>query len=345
MTGERGFRVFNVSKDAFLRHVDFLRLRYKISGPVKRDGHAAFSGISSASELFLDYETTMIPPSKVFFYKAEQDILFFEHSDTVRIKEALPPENGDEIILGIHPCDMNAIFYLDKVFSEDPYYMAVRERTLLVALNCNRAGAHCFCSSLGTGPHLKAESGYDALLTDAGEGYLVEIKSERGRAAFGLEGPEAGPEGRKLKSEKEMEAIESFRKIIDLGGLDAIFIKNQAHPVWSRTAEGRCLSCSNCVMVCPTCFCHDIVDETEMGLAQTRRFRRWDACQDAGFSKVHGGNFRSRREARLRQFVMHKLNYTAQFGTPGTVGCGRCIKWCPTGIDLTEIAREIRRTV
>jgi Fe-S oxidoreductase len=96
-------------------------------------------------------------------------------------------------------------------------------------------------------------------------------------------------------------------------------------------------------MVCPTCFCYDIVDETSMDLKTVRRFRHLAACQDIRFAEVYGGNFRQRRAARLRQFVTHKLNQTSQYGVLGTVGCGRCITWCPTGIDLTEIASEIRR--
>jgi ferredoxin len=128
-----------------------------------------------------------------------------------------------------------------------------------------------------------------------------------------------------------------------MGGLDNLFIKNMEHRVWRHTADRRCLSCTNCVMVCPTCFCYDVVDEISMDLKTATRHRQLDACQDAKFAEVHGGNFRQRRAARLRQFVTHKLDQTGQYGVPGTVGCGRCITWCPTGIDLTEMAKEIQR--
>jgi ferredoxin len=96
-------------------------------------------------------------------------------------------------------------------------------------------------------------------------------------------------------------------------------------------------------MVCPTCFCYDTWDRAELDLSVIERIRRWDSCQDERFAEVHGGNFRSTREARLRQFVCHKLSYwVEQYGCFGCVGCGRCVTWCPTGIDLTEIAAEIR---
>jgi ferredoxin len=198
---------------------------------------------------------------------------------------------------------------------------------------------------MGTGPFLKAQNGYDMLLTDFGDDYLLELKTERALRMFGVDDiKKAGRDAFRFKDEKEGAALQRFTRKLDIRGLDRLLRKNAEHPVWRNTAEEACLSCSNCVMVCPTCFCYDLFDEIAMDGKSVRRYRQWDACQDAKFAEVHGGNFRARRTARLRQFVSHKLEQTHQYGMFGTVGCGRCITWCPTGIDLTEMAKEVQRS-
>ena len=247
------------------------------------------------------------------------------------------------LLIGIHPCDVHALLYLDLVFARDPYYQAVRCKTLLLAVNCLQPGRFCFCSSMNTGPFWKESNGCDMVLTSLTEGWLAEPLSEQGAELFAGGAPAAGMHLRE-KEELETKARQGIGKHLDQEGLQELLLRNLNHPVWSRTAEERCLSCANCVMVCPTCFCHDIRDRVDMDLRSVGRYRQWDACQDAGFAEVHGGNFRGSRAARLRQFVMHKLDYRSQYGRPGTVGCGRCIEWCPTGIDLTRIAGEIRRS-
>ncbi len=342
MTGEHAFQKYRITKESFRLLVDSLMGELRVVGPVSEGGQIFFHEISSAEELQMNYPSTMEPPSKTFFYRPQEELLIFERGKNISVKE-IPPLEEKILALGVHPCDMHAILYLDKVFHEDPYYMARRDNTILVALNCTEVSEHCFCSSVGTGPHLKVEAGYDMLLTDVGEFYLAEPKTERGAALTQGVRP-ARVDELLLKDEEEKQLLKDIQKQIDVKGLDACFLENIGHPVWARTSDERCLSCGNCVMVCPTCFCHDVVDETEMSLKTTRRLRRWDTCQDLHFAGVHGGNFRRTRAARLRQFVTHKLDYTPQFGATGTVGCGRCIRWCPTAIDLTEMAKEIQRS-
>ncbi|MDH5203581.1 MAG: 4Fe-4S dicluster domain-containing protein [Nitrospirota bacterium] len=348
MTGVHGFREFNVliSKDVFFSCIDTLRPEYKVFGPVRDGNQTVFKEISSSADLFMDYSTTMLSPGKMFIYKPKEDMLKFRDDGTLSVAEVMTGVEK-QVIVGIHPCDISAIFYLDRTFLGefvDPFYKARRENTILIALNCMQVSENCFCSSVGTGPHLHIQSGYDVLLTDLGEDYLAEIKSEKGFEVFRVKGQETGPNEWSLKSEKEKSLLKSFKKIIDTRGLDELLMKNLDHPVWATTADERCLSCSNCVMVCPTCFCYNIVDEMSMDLKEITRFRQLDACQDLRFAEVHGGNFRSTRASRLRQFVIHNLNYTSQYGVTKTVGCGRCITWCPTNIDLTEMAKEVQRS-
>jgi len=346
MTGERTFQKFRrlISKKAFLLWLDSLKKDYKLIGPVKEGKHAVFKQADSSEELFLEYKTTMLSPGKLFLYKPKEELFRFKAGNKLDIEEVSPAVERQAII-GVHPCDVNAILYLDRTFLgefKDPHYEARRKNTVIISLNCAQVSENCFCSSVGTGPFLHAVSGYDMLLTDFEDEYLVEIKSRKAEELFGLKGQGAGQDALKFKAEKEKSLKSKFKKAVNVLGLDNIFAENAEHPVWERTAEEKCLSCANCVMVCPTCFCYDVKDEMSLDLKTVTRYRCFDACQDMRFAEVHGGNFRQRRVARLRQFVTHKLNQTNQYGVLGTVGCGRCITWCPTGIDLTELSEELR---
>ncbi|MCB0197785.1 MAG: 4Fe-4S dicluster domain-containing protein, partial [Anaerolineae bacterium] len=121
-----------------------------------------------------------------------------------------------------------------------------------------------------------------------------------------------------------------------------LLYQNLEHPRWDHIAN-RCLSCANCTQVCPTCFCSDVVEVSDLENHKDERLRVWDSCFSLDFSHVHGGNIRPTTRARYRQWLTHKLaSWIDQFGTLGCVGCGRCITWCPVGIDLTEEVRAIR---
>ncbi len=347
MTGAPASRIsdFLVPKASFFRWLDSLRESFSVVGPVAEEDRTVFREIASADELHMEYASTMLSPGKVYLYSPREDLFRISFGKDLTIEE--PPRSPvQRIIAGIHACDTHAVFYLDRTFLgafRDPLYENRRSNTMLIALNCSAASRNCFCSSMGAGPFLKAEKGYDMLLTDLEDAYLVEIRTERCRVLFNADATQsADAEVFRRKEEKERSALRTFTKTINTDGLDRALRENPEHPVWGRTADERCLSCANCVMVCPTCFCHDVVDELSMDMKTVRRYREWDACQDARFAEVHGGNFRARRTARLRQFVTHKLDQTHQYGVFGTVGCGRCITWCPTGIDLTEMAKAIQ---
>ncbi len=337
-----------VAKKEFLPWFDSLGENFELIGPAQEGPETVFRKVGSSAELNLDYKSTMLPPGKTFLFPAQEDLFTFtwktaDLKGEIAVDEVLP-QAAKKALIGIHPCDLNAVLYLDRTYLgayKDPHYEARRKNTVLIALNCEQVGPNCFCSSMGAGPFLKAEAGYDMLLTDMGDDYLVELKSDRAAELFTASGRKASGGDLVRKDEKEKTALGKFRKFVRTEGLDSILAKNTDHPVWSTTADERCLSCANCVMVCPTCFCYTMVDEMSMDLATARRFRHWDACQGKKFAEVHGGNFRLRRLARLRQFVTHKLDQTFQYGVFGTVGCGRCITWCPTHIDLTEIVKEL----
>ncbi len=243
-----------------------------------------------------------------------------------------------KVFFGIHACDVAGLFVLDRTFSRrypDPAYAARRQDTIVIGVNCLEPGANCFCSTFDTGPDLKG--GFDIGLSWIDDKWLVEVATETGaRLMSEVDKEPARPEVMELKNEKIRAARSSMAKAFDLKkGLRALN-DNYDHPYWEEPAE-RCLSCANCINVCPTCFCYRMTDESALDGAVTARTRQWDACQNEQFASVHGGNFRPERVDRIRQWVNHKINWTIeQYGVSGCVGCGRCVTWCPTAIDITE---------
>jgi sulfhydrogenase subunit beta (sulfur reductase) len=143
---------------------------------------------------------------------------------------------------------------------------------------------------------------------------------------------------------------EAMTKKMKTGDLPGLLYRNSEHPRWAEIAE-RDLGCGNCTMVCPTCFCNSSFDTVSVQAISSNlrefsgvRRRSWDSCFSKNFARVHGGNFRPSRRARYRHWMTHKLAYWIdQFGRPGCVGCGRCITWCPVGIDITRELEELRR--
>jgi sulfhydrogenase subunit beta (sulfur reductase) len=250
--------------------------------------------------------------------------------------------------LAVRSCELHAIAIQDRVFLQgpyvDPHYRARREGAFIIAVNCGQAGGTCFCTSMNTGP--KVQDGFDLslteLLADAHE-FLVEVGSERGAAllatvpnrppdpmhtalAANAIANAEGNQGRHMRSDDVRELLQA----------------NLEHPRWDDVAQ-RCLTCGNCTMVCPTCFCTAVSDENDLATGAAERKRRWDSCFTLDFSYIHGGSVRNSPRSRYRQWMTHKLaSWVDQFGTSGCVGCGRCITWCPVGIDITEEVRAIR---
>jgi ferredoxin len=197
---------------------------------------------------------------------------------------------------------------------------------------------------MGTGP--KCSTGFDLALTELEEIFVLEVGSELGAEMLaGCEWRpagafELGQQGRLLA-----QAETQMGRSLDTRDLPDLLLNNLDHPRWSEIGE-ICLSCTNCTMVCPTCFCSDVQDVSDLDGRNTARVRVWDSCFNPDFSYVHGGNVRPSIRARYRQWLTHKLaSWQEQFGTPGCVGCGRCITWCPVGIDLTHEVAAIRGEV
>jgi len=251
--------------------------------------------------------------------------------------------------LGVRACDLHAIAVQDRVFMGDRHvdedYAARRRDAFLVAVNCTKAGGTCFCVSMGTGP--RAGGGFDLALTElldeAGHRFLVEVGSDRGAEVLAeLPRRPAGDDDERRATEVVERTAASMGRTLDTDGLKELLYANAEHPRWAAVAD-RCLTCGNCTLACPTCFCSTVEDVTDLAGAEAQRTRRWDSCFTLDHSYVHGGSVRPSARARYRQWMTHKLaSWIDQFGTSGCVGCGRCITWCPVAIDITEEAAAIR---
>lgn len=249
--------------------------------------------------------------------------------------------------LGVRACELAAIAVQDRVFLGGPYvdplYRARREAVLLIAVNCTQAAATCFCTSMNSGPRCAA--GFDLALTELEQGFTVECGSDRGRELLRRLMPSGEPapaDANQLQAAESArsQAVAQITRHMNTDGLRDLLLGNLDSPRWDAIAE-RCLSCTNCTMVCPTCFCSTVTEVTE--LTQVDRRRQWDSCFNIDFSRVNGNPARNSIAGRYRQWLTHKLaTWHDQFGTSGCVGCGRCITWCPPGIDLTEEVVELR---
>jgi len=253
--------------------------------------------------------------------------------------QAVIPAPPRTALLGVRGCDLAGLAMQDRIFLHDrfpdPHYAARRAGLLLIAVGCTRAVATCFCASMGTGP---APSGhYDVALTEVEDGFIAHTGSDAGRdllAALALARAGAAMLGR--EREAYASCAGSMQRSLPREALRDLLYENLSHPRFDAVAA-RCLSCANCTMVCPTCFCHDVRDEPSLDGASSLRVRDWDSCFNPEHAQVHGLNFRPHVRERYRQWLVHKLaSWVDQFGASGCVGCGRCISWCPVGIDLTE---------
>jgi Fe-S-cluster-containing hydrogenase component 2 len=244
--------------------------------------------------------------------------------------------------IGMRACELAAVAVQDRVFMQkdyvDPIYAARRKRAFFVAVNCTQAAPTCFCTSMKTGPH--CTSGFDVALTELDTGFVVEVGGDRGAdvaASLDLR-PATEAELQSAEIERRR-AAEGQVRSLPVDDVRDLLTNNMQHPRWNDVAE-RCLSCTNCTMVCPTCFCSSVQEVTDLDAAHVERRRSWDSCFNFDFSYMNGGVVRNSIRSRYRQWLTHKLaTWHDQFETSGCVGCGRCITWCPVGIDLTaEIA-------
>jgi sulfhydrogenase subunit beta (sulfur reductase) len=346
---------------------------YRPVGPTLEDGHLVYGELTAVQDLPLGwtdeqqggtFRLKKREDQALFAYGVGQQswkqFLFPPHQQLWQAAREgsgfqIKPPSGEVpkfAFIGVHACDLHALEVQDRVFLQgryvDPVYRARREQALVVAVNC--AGRVCgtgFCVSMGTGP--RATAGFDLAFTEvleSGRHFLVtEIGTARGAEIF-REAPHrsAAPEELEAAARLAEDTARHLGRELDTTGIKELLYGNYEHPRWDDVA-GRCLTCGNCTLVCPTCFCHTMEDVTDLTGAVAERRRRLDVCFTVDYSYIHGGSIRATPRSRYRQWLTHKLaTWIDQFGCSGCVGCGRCITWCPVAIDITEEVRAIRET-
>ncbi|MFF3164720.1 4Fe-4S dicluster domain-containing protein [Streptomyces sp. NPDC003273] len=359
-----------MGRDGMAALVDVLiRRGYTVVGPTVRDGAIVLAELSSADELPYGwgveleagrYRLRERPDGAAFANAAgPQSWKSFLHPARVRewsadraegalvfsADRAEPPRYA---FLGVRPCDLRAIAVQDRVLTggahRDPGYERRRSGALLIVVECTEPGATCFCVSMGTGP--AAGPGYDLVMTEVadedGHRFWVRSGSREGAEILAeLPARPADPETRETARANVDAAAERMGRTMPEADLRELMAGTLDAPRWDDVA-GRCLTCGNCTMVCPTCFCTTTEDVTDLTGDHAERWRLWDSCFDLDFSRLHGGPVRSSARSRYRQWMTHKLGtWYDQFGSSGCVGCGRCIVWCPVGIDITEEAAAL----
>lgn len=337
---------------------------YEVIGPRVEDGTAAYGPVRNVDELAKgwtdaqgpgEHNTRQEGEAYFGFHPGPEGFERYRYPPRERLTH-LGVEGGrlrvldDEVappqvaLLGMRPCDVAAMQIQDRVFATDSRYQARRARLFTVAVACTRPGGTCFCTSMGTGPGLG--DGYDLGLTeleDREPRFVLEVGSERGQAvANALELPIAPSEAVAAAHRAVGRAEAQVERSLPGDDLPGLLRAVPDHPQWEDVGN-RCLACGNCTMVCPTCFCGTVEDHVDVSGTLATRERRWDSCFSAAHSSLHGGPVRHSVSSRYRQWLTHKLDYWHdQFGRSGCVGCGRCITWCPVGIDLTQEVAAIR---
>lgn len=301
-----------------------------------RDDEALFGFAATAQSA----KPVLFPPDELLWSGTRDGAGF-----TVDPEEVEPPRVA---LLGIRGCDLAALAIHDRVLLGraviDSHYADRRDRTFLVAVTCGTPAGTCFCASMGTGP--KPGEGADLTLTellDDGHRFLVEAGTPEGADLLADLAPRAATAADTAAGDDVVAAaVAAMGRRLDTTDLRELLHASALSPQWDDVAA-RCLACTNCTLVCPTCFCTSVEDVSDLSGDRDERHRVWDSCFSMEFSRLHGGAVRASTASRYRQWMTHKLaSWIDQFGTSGCVGCGRCITWCPAGIDLTAEAAALR---
>jgi ferredoxin len=338
---------------------------YRVIGPQVRDGAIVYDDLAEAGALPLGWSDEQAPGRYRLSHSASARCFAWANGPQALKPLLFPPEEDlwqvtrdaggglrfDAVmqaakplaVIGVRACDLAALHLNDRHFlgnAHDPGYAARRAGMCLVGVPCDHAADTCFCASTGDGPAITADC--DLVLAELDHGFVVSSGTARGQA-IGARlplTPVTGGDRQAVADALDAAAKRQYRQLP--AGAGRVSLDGRPdHPAWHAVGE-RCLACGNCTSVCPTCFCHAQFDNAALDGLTSTHGRRWDSCFSAGHSWIHGRPHRPEIAQRYRQWLTHKLdNWHDQYGRSGCVGCGRCITWCPVGIDLTAEAQRI----
>lgn len=312
-----------------------LAKEYKVLIPAKLEGTSKFAPYREDMELALE-ENVVMPPKDIFFPQTEEMYKFKAKNQSLEIEE-IPQEEGLQVIFGIRSCDLKSIECLDQVFLTkgyvDPFYQDKRDRSILIGLSCVKPMESCFCTSMGIDPQKGV--GADIQAYELGEKIGFEGITERGQKVL------TKVSGMLVEEEAAIPTIGEFNLSVDMEGVPEKLKDMFDHPIWDDVSR-KCLNCSACAYVCPTCHCFDIANEVR-GEDGTK-IRCWDCCMFDEYTKMAGGHQpRPGKKERVRNRFLHKLRYFPErYDMLLCVGCGRCVVKCPVNLDITDVIKKIK---
>ena len=342
---------------------------YRVIGPTVRDNAIVLAELESAQDLPSGWGVD-VGPGHYRLRRRDDDAVFGHSAGPQSWKQFLHPPrqrlwSGDRTdetsdgstaeatryaFIGVRGCDLAAIATLDKVLGGETHpdgsFVRRRRQLFVVAVNCTEPGSLCFCVSMGTGP--AAGPGYDLALTeqinDDGPRYLVDVGTDEGSDVLAAVPHREAADSEISCARADVEAASHrMGRQMPETDLRQLLIRSRESPQWEEVAS-RCLTCGNCTMVCPTCFCTSTEDVTDLTGDHAERWQHWASCFEFDFTYIHCGEVRQSGASRYRHWLTHKLGtWHDQFGMSGCVGCGRCIAWCPTGIDITDEMNKMAR--
>ncbi len=338
-----------LSKDKVNDFVLFLKQSYKVVGPVVKDkSFYDYAEIEDPESLELDYPIT-VSSAKKFFFPPFETLLKYKKEEAQEILKA-EVDAPRTVLLGVHPCDIYATWVLDDVFSKDtkdPYYLSRRDRAIMIGLDCQKpCDEKSFCKDMGS---LDVDTGFDMMMADLGDRYYVSVATDIGQNLVDQSDlfSEATPADHTAHQKVQSDKQNNFTNKIpyETKYLPELLEHSYDSLIWEANAK-KCFSCGQCNLICPTCYCFDIVDDDEITLDAGERVRQWDGCQLRGFTEVAGGeNFRPSAGERLRHRLMRKGHYMKLlFDKLGCVGCGRCDRNCPADISVLRTYQQIAAT-
>lgn len=342
-------RYARIGRGALPRVLDAWNAAHEVFAPAVRDGVSGFHPLASGAEARPAPWLTSIPVKELFFPRSEC-LYRYRHGPggALEFEETARSPGRPRVVFGVRPCDARALALLDRVFrhtdAPDPHYCARREGTALVGVACAEPRSVCFCTSVGGGPF--GEEGLDALLVEAGGGYVARLLTPRGEALFADAPEEPRERAEALIAEARARAEAVMPERLPPGGLKGRLEAGFDDAVWDRIHEA-CIGCGVCAFLCPTCHCFDLTHEADPRSAagdEGRCVRGWDTCQFPLFTRqASGRNPRPTGRERVRQRLMHKFRYFVDsHGEAACVGCGRCIACCPSSCDIRDALAAVR---
>ncbi len=356
-----------LARDNFPQLLEVLQQAgYTCIAPQIRDANLVYDEITQIEQLPINYQDQQSPGRYLISENGQQryfawangaeavkPMTFASREALWKVKrdaggklnfEEILPESKPLAIIGVKSCDLAALHLQDQHFAfntfGDRYYNLRRRALIFIAVDCSHPAETCFCASTGDGPDVR--SGFDVALTELDDGFLIRTKSQIGKdIAAQLPLHDATTFQLSQAAKQQQQARDVQHRQLPSRHLKESLFNNLEHSRWQEIGE-RCLACGNCTSVCPTCFCHNEVEDAQLDGTESAHYRQWDSCFTLGHSYMHSVVLRKDIYLRYRQWLTHKLgSWHEQYGRSGCVGCGRCITWCPVGIDITEEVQTI----